>query len=392
MGDREGFSRKNTYIQLLLFSTILAPRQFSNAFQQPFPIQSFNKGQHKEQIDTICQGLTRSSTNQYLTASQEAETQEVETLKPCYWRSPESGRWEERVRFEDLKVGQPLVGVVVQEKLNARTGAKVWLDCGVCSMNKENEFIMVNGMYRIRDRKTSVVKKKATRLRKKKSGMPVWVSRVFSENKQFEVVVNEEGIPTESSKTSMVPASSLEVQQELIGTVIRIEDYGVFLDVGANRPGLLHIKKVADVYNQYINKAKGLAEAGLEMGAKIRVSVLSNEKKRLAFDFTDDVKAEAEKMKLEENTEPVSSKLEETIEPVSSEDTPDSGSFLSEEDAAAWADFATISSSPAANISSGDNKEEASAYQSVEEDDDYFEDDDYDEDRDIEDALGLGTY
>lgn len=386
MGSKEGLPRKKTHKQLLLLSIVLATQQFSNAFQRPFPIQPISTRQREKQFDIIHQVLSRSITKRSSTVHQEIDTKEAETVKSCVWKSPESGRWEERELFENLKVGQPLLGVVVQEKLDARTGAKVWLDCGVCSMNKHNKFRIVNGLHRIRDKKTSVVKKKATRLRKKKAGMPVWVSRVFPDNMQFEIVVREDEIPTASSKKSMVPASSIEVGQELVGTVIRIEDYGVFLDVGANRYGLLHITKVANVYNQYIDKAKGLIEAGLEMGAKIRVSVLSNEQRRLAFDFTDDVKAEAEKMKLEEAKEAAASEAvpESTASPTSTD------TYLSEDDAAAWADFASSNSYPVATLSSDNSQEET--YQSGEDYDDYVEDDDYDEDRDIEDALGLGMY
>jgi predicted RNA-binding protein with RPS1 domain len=77
----------------------------------------------------------------------------------------------------------------------------------------------------------------------------------------------------------LTPASLLQPKQELVGTVTRIVPYGVFVDVGANRRGLLHIQKVADLYGHYIDKEQGLEEAGLERGARIRVAVLSNEKK-----------------------------------------------------------------------------------------------------------------
>jgi hypothetical protein len=39
------------------------------------------------------------------------------------------------------------------------------------------------------------------------------------------------------------------------------------------------MENVADLYGLYIDKEQGLEEAGLERGARIRVAVLSNEKK-----------------------------------------------------------------------------------------------------------------
>lgn len=375
--------------QLLVLFAIIAPGHLLNAFKQPLRI----KKKFNERISPVAiyQGHTHIIKRPYFASALRSEAEQTETLKSCCWKSPKSGQWEERERFENLKVGQPLIGMVVQEKLDARTGAKVWLDCGVCSINKENKFRMVNGMHRLRDRKASVVKKKATRLRRKKDGIPVWVSRVFPDNMQFEVVLKEEDIPTNSSQKPLVPASSLQFQQELVGTVVRIEDYGVFLDVGANRVGLLHIQQVANLYDKYIDKAKGLIAAGLEKGAQIRVSVRTNKKKRLEFEFTDDVKAEAAKMKLEEVMESTASADSDTPVPTSSSDA---SSYLSADEAAAWADFATSNLSSVASISSDTNTEGLPRWEEYgsDEEDDYIEDDDYDEDRDIEDALGIGTY
>ena len=48
--------------------------------------------------------------------------------KPCFWRLP-TGAWAQRINFDDLEVGQKLTGVLVQERLDAKTGPKVWFDC-----------------------------------------------------------------------------------------------------------------------------------------------------------------------------------------------------------------------------------------------------------------------
>ena len=67
-----------------------------------------------------------------------------------------------------------------------------------------------------------------------------------------------------------ISASQLQPNQELVGTIIEIRDYGVLIDVNANRNGLLHIQKVANLNGCYIDKSKGIEKAGLELGTKVR--------------------------------------------------------------------------------------------------------------------------
>lgn len=284
---------------------------------------------------------------------------------PCFYRY-HNGRWKERLELEDLEIGQKLEGHVVQELLNGKTGPKVFLDVGV-GRYKNDKWKIQTAMLRL-DRKESVAKKKASRL-KKKASFPVYVSKVRRENDQLEVSLAE---PTtspgdHSSVNTMYSASSLKEGSELIGTVRRVEDFGAFVDVGANRMGLLHIKTIASLYDRYIDKRRGIEQAGLEKGARIRVKVISNEKKRLFLGFTDDVATEDTR---------------KTIAPhgVSTVETTASNS-LSEEEAREWQSFAQESS----ELITGSQDNDFT--------DDYSDDeDDYDEDRAIEDALGLGTY
>lgn len=110
---------------------------------------------------------------------------------------------------------------------------------------------------------------------------------------------------------------------------------------------------MAELYNRYIDKEKGLIAAGLEQGAKIRLSVASIEKRRLSLDFTPDVKFAS-----------------------AQSDTMLSGAERNQE----GAEYTNISQAPVAD--EGDEEE------NYEEEDD----DEYDEDREIEDSLGLGFY
>jgi predicted RNA-binding protein with RPS1 domain len=318
--------------------------------------------------------------------------------KPCYWRLP-TGAWEQRLQVEDLQVGQKLLGVLFQELLDGKTGPKVWLDCGVGRIDPKGDWQIVTGMHRLRDRKESVVTKKVVRLRKKRfEGVDVWVSRIYPDNCKFEVVTREEQVPTEGKVT--VSVTSFKANQELVGTVKRVESYGVFVDVGANRDGLLHIQKVADLFGTFIDKEEGLIESGLEKGAKIRVTVFSNEKKRLFLDFPEDVKADAVK----ERAEIAEANLKAKYRPARETGKPAAPKVLSEEEAASWAAFATADPEPAASASSSVgselSEEEAAAWAAYgsgdvddeEDDDEDYDDDDDDEDRDIEDAFGIGNY
>lgn len=302
--------------------------------------------------------------------SQATEDLETESdSKPCFYRGPNE-RWEPRINLSDLQVGQQLSGKVVQELLTGKTGPKVFFDCGVGRTDKHGNWHIVHGMLRLGGpgAKASVTKKRATRLRRKDQ-VELFVSRIQLGGALLEVCTSPEEVTKYSSAPPKIPASSLKPKQELVGTVTKVVSFGVFVDVGANRNGLLHIQKVADLYGRYIDKEKGLAEAGLERGARIRVAVESNEKKRLFLDFTHDVKKEAE-----EEREQEAKITEETVQPpvpaaVAVQDSIE----MSEEEAAAWELYAT-----------------SEEYYEGEEED--YEDGEPDEDAAIEDAFGLGMY
>lgn len=179
----------------------------------------------------------------------------------------------------------------------------------------------------------------------------------------------------EEGKHSLVSASSLTPGQELSGYVKDIMPYGVFIDVGANRKGLLHITKVAQHYDTYIDKEEGLKRIGLKQGTPINVVVSRNEKKMLEFDFPLAVGGNTLE-KADTSTGAVSTGYENT----------------SDEEAAAWAAYGNNQSDQY------DVSEEEAAmwalyadYNTYDETDDDI-DDEPDEDREIEDALGIGSW
>lgn len=267
--------------------------------------------------------------------------------------------------------------------------------------------------------KESIIRKKMTKLRKKQQedpgGISVFVSKVYLASSRIEVVTDSSSLLSslsnvEPTKSMVVSVGSLRKDQELIGTVRRLETYGALIDVGANRLGLLHIQKVADLYGRYIDKTKGIEEAGLEVGARIRVQVAEIHQKRLFLDFTTDVKQEAAQEQKQQQIEMQRQKearikalaeREAELEnqkvarmqaladresgkvsqsAVENSEMDDPPSFqLSDEEAAAWAAYA-----------GGD--ETAPSGADEDDDDEYYDDDEEDEDRAIEDALGIGGW
>lgn len=312
---------------------------------------------------------------------------------PCYWKPPwQKSRWHRRIHLEDLRVGQKLQGAIVQELLEGRTGPKLFFDVGIGRTDSEGRWSIVNVMLRIERGKESVTKKRIVRLRKKEF-VELWVSRIQLDCARVEVCLDEDSIKKYKSSAPKIPVSSLSKGTEVTGRIVRIVPFGVFVDIGANRLGLLHIKKVRELYGRYVDKEKGLVEAGLERGAKVRLCVDSIDRRRLALDFTEDVKNEAKaELELEAASSTTSISEEET-----STSTEGGSSGMSEQELAEWAAFAAVGngdvvidtvSQGAQDSSDGiidDNDEE-----DEEEDDDEY--DDYDEERDIEDSLGLGYY
>lgn len=315
-------------------------------------------------------------------------------------------KWTQRKHLEDLEVGQLLPNCIPLTKngilMNGKTGPKLFFECGVGRTSisqKDNteKWHMVNGMYRLGTRfhpKKSVVKKQIERF-KKKGLIDLYVSKIRLDNGAFEVSLKNPLEITDDgeSEKEKIKGTSLEIGQELIGTITQVLDFGVIVDVGATYDGLLHIQRVADLFDSYIDKAQGLqTKAGLEKGARIKVQVVSNSKKKLRFDFTKDVKEDAEKERLEAAAameQEEEQEEEEKNEVVSEEeDTNNNDVGMSEDDTAAWTEFAAA---PASYDDDEEEEEYEDPYANYY--DDYADyNDGGDEDRDIEDSLGLGSY
>ena len=290
-----------------------------------------------------------------------------------------SGRWEQRRELAELQVGEKLMGRKVDgcDLLDGKTGPKVFFECGVGRIDPQGRWHIVNGMLRLgrRGARKSVTAKRVQRLADK--DVDLYVTRIDTATGMLEVSTSEEVAEEAAQERKKVSASSLKEGDELVGTVVRVEDYGVFVDVGANRLGLLHIQKVADLFQKYIKKSEGLEDCGLERGAQITVAVLSNEKKRLFLDFTTSTKKEAEKERLKEEKERIQKEEEEKMAETAAQDAYD----IAADEAAAWAAYGA-----------GDDADEDGVADAADWEAFAAASDEYDEDDDIEDALGIGSY
>ena len=269
----------------------------------------------------------------------------------------------------------------------------VFLDCGIGRLDSKRNWQIVTTMLRLggTGMKESVIQKKVAKLKKKTPGVQVFVSKIYNMSSRVEVVTDETALSTPTKV--MMSVGALKKNQEVVGTVVRLENFGAIIDVGANRYGLLHIQKVANLYGRYIDKIKGLEDAGLEQGARIRLEVAELDKRRLFLDFTSDVrndaaieqqrKSEIDQQQKESRMKALADRLSGIVaDVVEVQDTRQAESQptseLSNNEAAAWAAY-----------SGNDNNEENS--HEVDDDHEYYDDED-DEDSAIEDALGLGSW
>jgi ribosomal protein S1 len=85
----------------------------------------------------------------------------------------------------------------------------------------------------------------------------VWVRRVDQEAGRIELTMLE---PPD------VTWDDLRVGQAVVGKVVRLEKFGAFVDIGAARPGLVHVSELAE---GYVKAPSDVVNVGDEVEAKI---------------------------------------------------------------------------------------------------------------------------
>ena len=92
---------------------------------------------------------------------------------------------------------------------------------------------------------------------KEGQAVEVWVQRADPETKKIELTMLEPlGVDWREIKPGM----------ELTGVVTRIEKYGVFVDIQAERPGLVHISEMA---HGYVRTPTDIVQKGQEVSVKV---------------------------------------------------------------------------------------------------------------------------
>jgi len=92
-------------------------------------------------------------------------------------------------------------------------------------------------------------------------------------------------------KPAAVNWNEVQVGQVFQGKVIRIEKFGIFVDIGAERPGLVHISELS---SDYVASANDV----VEKGAEVEVKVINVNRKKNQIDLS--MKALSVPVKMEE--------------------------------------------------------------------------------------------
>jgi len=120
----------------------------------------------------------------------------------------------------------------------------------------------------------------------------VWVTKVNSEKGRIGLTMVQ---------PPQVDWNELEEGQIHTGTVTRMERYGAFIDIGAERPGLLHVREMSA---GYVRSPSDL----VQMGDQIEVRILKLDRRRHRIDLT--TMGIADEIEDEPDAEPMMTSME----------------------------------------------------------------------------------
>lgn len=160
----------------------------------------------------------------------------------------ENGGSQSVLKLEDLKPNMKLQGRVTKIEL---FGA--FIDVGLDTLG----LVHISKLKRGKVNKVDDVVSEGQEL-------DVWVENVSPEKGRLELTLIR---PIE------LPWSKINRGLKMKGTVVRLEDFGAFVDIGAERPGLVHVSEISA---DYISSPKDL----LKVGDEVEVIVLDLDRKK----------------------------------------------------------------------------------------------------------------
>ncbi len=125
----------------------------------------------------------------------------------------------------------------------------------------------------------------------------VWVTKVNPEKRFIGLTMIE---------PPRVDWHDLAENQVHTGTVIRLESYGAFVDIGAKRPGLLHIREMASGYVRHSSEL-------VQLNEEIQVRILKLDRRKRRIDLTM-MGIEAETEDKTEEEEPTQTSMEMALQ------------------------------------------------------------------------------
>jgi len=112
--------------------------------------------------------------------------------------------------------------------------------------------------------------KRVTDVIKTGDKVTVWVAKVHPNQKRISLTMVE---PPDVTWNEMTEG------QTCTGVVTRIESYGAFIDIGAERPGLLHVREMSSGY-------VGHPSEMVSMGEEVDVRILKVDRRKRRIDLT----------------------------------------------------------------------------------------------------------
>ncbi len=173
---------------------------------------------------------------------------------------------KDKLSLQDLKPAQKIEGVVSQIEL---FGA--FVDIGA----------EIPGLLHISQLKRGNVNRVEDEI-KEGDEVEVWIQKVDANAKRLELTL---------IKPVTLRWNQLKVGDTLQGDVVRIESFGAFVDIGAERSGLVHVSEMGDDYvkdpNEHVKLGDQVSVTIVEVDRKkkqIRLSMKSSHEELTSFD------------------------------------------------------------------------------------------------------------